>query len=104
MTEGPGSSIVVSFDSNVFSISAVKRAAYRLSAKFAVEIQVIDSNIDCRISLPPDIKDIDVEEVKRSFRVEVLDSDLREMISNETAAERTAILAYAFSATGIQKE
>ncbi len=43
-----------------------------------------------------------VDEFEAAFRNEVLDQDLRRTIARETASLRNAILAHAFSKTGIQ--
>ena len=86
----------VEFDPHAASVDAVQRAAYRLSDRMSVDIQVGDS-IACTVFVT-DADDADA--VLASFRNEVLDQVLRERIREETAAARNLILALAFSQTG----
>lgn len=56
------------------------------------------------VTLHP-LKQMDLTQLERlgnRFKTEVLDNDLREQIGEETAQIRTAVLAYAFSKTGLQ--
>lgn len=54
-------------------------------------------------SFPPEPKDEErIEGLVAAFRNEVLDQDLRSIIAKETEAIRNAVLAFAFSKTGLQ--
>ena len=54
------------------------------------------------LSFSPDVTQDEKAALQREFRNEVLDQDLREVIGAETAGVRNAVLAYAFSRTGLQ--
>lgn len=82
----------VTFDVRVFSLETIKRALYRYQDKCLFDIQ-LNSN-DIVISLESSINDI-----SNSIKREVLDQDLRDTISKETANIRQLILANAFSNT-----
>ena len=86
---------VITFDANVFSLETVKRALYRFTDKCSFDIQVKDNVITVQIQSKT--QDDWVARVKN----EVLDQDLRDTLSKETANIRTLILANAFSNTGL---
>jgi len=93
--------ISITFDSRVYSLIAVKKAAYRFLNKFAADIAINGDAIVCLLgfsdSSPEEVRPAIVDD----FRKEVLDQDLRERVKSETEAVRNLILAYAFSKTGI---
>lgn len=84
----------LSFDVRVFSLETVKRALYRYQDKCSFDIQLKDNNIV--VSFESTIDGMH-DRIKR----EVLDQDLRDTISKETANVRQLILANAFSNTGL---
>lgn len=88
------------FSNTVYSLGSIKKAAYRLSDRCSFEFDVRDGEIVCRLFLVD--RDSEIVTTENEFRNEVLDQDLRETIAQETAAVRNAILAYAFSRTGLQ--
>ena len=90
--------IEVAFSAAVFSLEVVKKAAYRLSGRAAIDIQLREGTIICLISSSGGAP----EELANELRVEVLDQDLRKLVAEETAPTRNAILAYALSKTGLQ--
>lgn len=83
-------------------MAAAKAAAYRLLGRATVTIQHVDDQILCAFEFPPGTSEVDAQAAVREFKDEVLDQDLRERISEETAPLRNAILAHAFSRTGLQ--
>lgn len=91
----------VIFDGNVFSLNAVKKAAYRHLRAFTTDISVIDKQIQCVLTFPIPIGEKDRVQIENEFKKEVLDQDLREQLHVETAAVRNVILAHAFSKTGL---
>lgn len=93
--------IIVSFVPNVFSIDAIKRAAYRLSDQLTIEIEPTASAITCR--LKPTSPKVSSAALEAAFRNEVLDQDLRIQIGKETEPVRNLILSLAFSKTGLQE-
>jgi His-Xaa-Ser system protein HxsD len=90
---------VVEFDASVYSVEAIKRAAYRMLNQFSADVSVRDGRVVCALSLPANCQPGPVID---EFRKEVLDQDLRERISKETAPLRNAILALAFSSSALQ--
>ena len=87
------SHVVINFDPEVFSIDAIKKAAYVLSSTASFDISV-EKNI-----LRVVAKSLDEHQrfnVER-FRREVLDQDLRLKVWQETSSIRDVILAQAFS-------
>ena len=86
---------VITFNADVFSLETIKRALYRFSDKCSFDIQVKDKVITVQIqSKSPD-------DWATRIKNEVLDQDLRDTLSKETANIRTLILANAFSNTGL---
>jgi His-Xaa-Ser system protein HxsD len=85
-----------------FSLEAVKKAAYRFSDVMSVDIRSSPDRIECIIHFDKHQSASEEQQVLAAFRNEVLDQDLRASISKETEPMRNAILAYAFSKTGLQ--
>ncbi len=83
------------FDVRVFSLDTIKRALYRFADKCSFDVQQKDSDIIVTIHSKVDI------DLSDRIRNEVLDQDLRDSLSKETANIRTLILANAFSNTGL---
>lgn len=98
------STATATFSASVYSLTAVKAAAYRIAASAAVRIECADDEIICALSFPKPLTSIEAADVVHQFTLEVLDQDLRESIAAETAPVRNAILAHAFSKTGLQGE
>lgn len=91
----------VIFDGTVFSLNAVKKAAYRHLRAFTTDISVINKQIQCVLTFPIPISEDGRVQIENEFKKEVLDYDLRERLHVETAAIRNVILAHAFSKTGL---
>lgn len=101
----PRSAIELTLSDKLYSLEAIKRAAYRLSDRALVDITPGDQVVRCVLTpRSPEADGADADELVELFKLEVLDQDLRESIGRETAAVRNAILAYAFSKTGLQGE
>jgi His-Xaa-Ser system protein HxsD len=92
----------ISFDLKVFTLDCVKRAAYRVTGNASVEIAVEDSFAKCVLHFSKPLSAELVARATESLRLEVLDQDLRHTIAAETASVRHAILALAFSRSGLQ--
>ncbi len=95
------SSADLNFDGKAFSLDTVKRALYRFTDLCSFDIQSIDEQIKVTLHLPVAANQVKVDDLCSRIRNEVLDQDLREAISKETAGIRTLILANAFSNTGL---
>lgn len=92
----------VRFASDVYSLDAIKKAAYRFGDRCAFDLRSEDGHYVAVLLFSDDLSDSDASALERDFRNEVLDYDLRESIATETAGVRNAVLAYAFSRTGLQ--
>lgn len=87
----------VAFDSTVFSLDSVKKAAYRLSDRFTVDIRPSGQELVCLLEFKAAATEEQQQAYIAEFRAEVLDQDLRRTIAEETEPMRNAILALAFS-------
>jgi His-Xaa-Ser system protein HxsD len=91
------------FPNSVYSLGTIKKAAYRFTDRCCFDFRVTEEGATLAIlSFSPDVTQDEKAALQREFRNEVLDQDLREVIGAETAAVRNAVLAYAFSQTGLQ--
>jgi His-Xaa-Ser system protein HxsD len=96
---------ILRFQSNVYDMDTIKKAAYRFTDVAAFDLLYEnDTSIICTISALKSDKKIVIADVMDAFKNEVLDQDLRKKISEETAPIRTVMLAYVFSRTGLQGE
>ena len=92
----------IRLSSEIFSWDVIKRAAYRLSGRCSFDFKSDGNEIICKLVFPrPQPPEI-VAATEVAFRNEILDQDLRARIAEETAPIRNALLAFAFSKTGIQ--
>ncbi len=97
-------SVAVEFAAEVYSINEIKKAAYRVSDRVAVDIVPSQRTIVCTLRFHKNLTQSEADAVANDFRVEVLDQDLRRIVARETEAVRNAILSYAFSKTGLQED
>lgn len=93
-------SIEVAFPLSVYSVEAVKRAAYAFMARAVCDIQATNSEMLCKLTVTSSSENI--ETLERDFKREVLDQDLRISIEQQTEPMRNAILGFTFSKTGLQ--
>lgn len=93
--------LTISFDERVFSLIAIKKAAYRYVYAFTTEISIADGQITCMLTFDSPTNEADELRLSADFKKEVLDQDLREKLQVETEAVRNVILAHAFSQTGL---
>ncbi len=94
----------VRFSTLLFDIATIKKAAYRMTALCAFEFAVEGEDIVCTLRPLSERAGPIAQEIVETFRTEVLDQDLRRIVGAETEPIRNAILAYAFSRTGLQKD
>jgi His-Xaa-Ser system protein HxsD len=95
-------SLTVTFSAQVYSVETIKKAAYRLSDLMSVDIRPSGDEIVCVVHFPSLQSEEDCQRGAAALRNEVLDQDLRSVVAKETEAVRNAVLAYAFSKTGLQ--
>jgi His-Xaa-Ser system protein HxsD len=96
------SSLRLRFDARVHSLTVIKKAAYRFLDRFTVAITRDGENWGCELSFLNAISAGEAQKLGQALQAEVLDQDLREIIAAETEAVRNAVLAVAFSRTGLQ--
>ncbi|WP_442786240.1 His-Xaa-Ser system protein HxsD [Methylobacter sp. YRD-M1] len=94
-------SVDLSFDNNVFSIDTIKRALYRFADRCSFDIQSLDQQTKVTLHITSSLSRPAIDDLCARIRNEVLDQDLRDTLSRETANIRTLILANAFSNTGL---
>lgn len=94
----------LTFDAKVYSLTAVKKAAYRHLDAFATHISVIGDDIRCELTFTPPVTTQEGERLANELRKEVLDQDLRQRLYEETEAVRNVILAHTFSKAGLFKK
>ena len=92
---------LVRFDNRVFSLPAVKKAAYKYINSFTADINLEENEIVCALTFTSPANEELSSRLIEDFKKEVLDQDLREQIKAETAPIRNLIFALAFSKTGI---
>lgn len=90
---------LLTFDSTVYRLSAVKKAAYKFGGHFHFLIEQQGSLI--KVQLKPKESYDSPDALAGEFCNEVLDQDLRETIAEETAGIRNLLLAQAFSKTSL---
>jgi His-Xaa-Ser system protein HxsD len=93
-------SVLVHFDSGTYSLTAIKKAAYKLGASAFFHITSKDGIIEVRIA-PKTPATLDFRQLVGEFSNEVLDQDLREHVSAQTTDIRNLIIAHAFSRTSL---
>lgn len=92
----------LSFSTSAYDLATIKRAAYKFTDRCSVEFEVTRDSVICSIFPKAPMTEETFTEFAAALRNEVLDQDLRRTIAEETASLRNAILAHAFSKTGIQ--
>lgn len=91
---------VLTFDTAVYRLTALKKAAYRLSGRCAVTIDLVGDRT-ATLSLHCPDSSADLQDLIREVHREVTDQELREVVLAETAGIRNLLLAQAFSATSL---
>ena len=95
--------VLLIFDATVYSADAIKKAAYRSIARFAVNIAQEGNEFKCSLTFKDSATEQQIKTYLNEFKKEVLDQDLRESIKKETEGVRNLILAHTFSKTGLIK-
>jgi His-Xaa-Ser system protein HxsD len=95
-THPPDSAHVVSVDLRLFSLTSVRKTAYRFTDRFGVDIG-LDGTERAVVRLTPKPDTPDAPTVADEFRNELLDQDLRERVYVETEPFRRVLLAHALS-------
>ena len=99
LTEITEEGLLIRFDSGVYRLSAIKKAAYKFADRFHVLIETTPGGVLARLRAKTGLAS--PEAIAGDFCNEVLDQDLREHVQEETAPIRDLLLAQAFSATSL---
>jgi His-Xaa-Ser system protein HxsD len=91
------------FSLKLFDIETIKKAAYRFTDRCGINFTRDSDDVVCTVRPFVQCDSIALNRLASDFRNEVLDQDLRKIVSDETSQVRNAILAYAFSRTGLQQ-
>ena len=94
------SEVILEFDTGVYRLAAVKKAAYKFGGRCHVQIEMPTEN-RAKVTLRPKRAEDDIRFIGGEFQNEVLDQDLREVVAEETLGVRNLLLAQAFSATSL---
>ena len=93
---------VLSIDTRLYSLEAVKKTAYKFAAVTSVILQPQkDQVVSVLFNFSGAHGQNDPERVISDFCTELLDQDLREIIKRETTPVRNLILAHAFSRSSL---
>ena len=95
----PRETQIIQFDSGVYRLDSVKRAAHKFLPQLCVLIAKHDAVIEVQIQ-PKECCELPAI-VIGDFCNEVLDQELREQIADETREIRNLLLAQAFSKTSL---
>jgi His-Xaa-Ser system protein HxsD len=91
------------FSSQIYSVETIKKAAYRFTDVLSIDIIPRIDQIECVLQFISGSKEEkQAQQIVAAFKNEVLDQDLRSIISKETETIRNAVLAFALSKTGLQ--
>jgi len=95
----------VKIDTSIYSLLAVKKAAYKFADRVSVVISPQNgSKIAVLFNCVGDQSAKDLQQIISDFCNELLDQDLREIIRQETNQVRNLILAHAFSRTSLVEQ
>ena len=92
--------LAIPLDTNVYRLTAIKKAAYKFGDRCGVRIDLEDGQ-KARIFFTFSAGSVDAEGLAHGFLNEVLDQELREVVAEETANIRDVLLAQAFSAANL---
>ena len=94
-----GSDNLIKIDTAIYSLTAIKKAAYKFADRASLILSNEPNNM---VVVAFDFKKgTDQDKCIFDFCNEILDQDLREIVSRETAPIRNIILAHAFSRTSL---
>ena len=95
----PDGTRLLTFDTSVYRLSAIKKAAYKFGGHFYALVEQHEHITEVR--LRPKESCASPDTLAGEFCNEVLDQELRETIAEETAGIRNLLLAQAFSKTSL---
>lgn len=90
--------VTTTIELRVYRLAAIKKAGYRLANRCTLELGAPgDEHVPATLRFRPGTSEETALEAVRAFFEELLDQELREQLSEETASLRTLILAHAYS-------
>jgi His-Xaa-Ser system protein HxsD len=95
----PDGTLLLTLDSKVYRLSAIKKATYKFGGLFHVLIEQHDHATEVRMK--PKESSAPIDKLVGEFCNEVLDQELRETVAEETAGILNLLLAQAFSKTSL---
>jgi His-Xaa-Ser system protein HxsD len=98
-TRLPDGTQLLTFDSKVYRLSAIKKATYKYGGLFHILIEQHDQATEVRMK--PKESCVPIDKLVGEFCNEVLDQELRETVAEETVGIRNLLLAQAFSKTSL---
>lgn len=100
VTNNSSRQAILTFDTSVYRLNAIKKAAYKFGGRCIVNITLTG---ECEASLVVECSNplIDLQDLIREIHCEVADQELREVVLAETVGVRNLLLAQAFSATSL---
>ena len=92
----------LSFSTQIYSIEAIKKTAYRFADRASIVINPIDPDgVSVSFTFVGRNAASEPDQVVADFCNELLDQDLRAIIKRESTPLRNLILAHAFSRTSL---
>jgi His-Xaa-Ser system protein HxsD len=89
-------------DLKVYNLEALKKTSYRFADRASIAIKNdTESSASIEFNFSSGTNDEMIQKVVSEFRSELLDQDLRQIISEETKGIRNLILAHAFSKSSL---
>lgn len=93
--------VLRNYDSQIYSVEAIQKAAYRCINQIAVELSADGNQVACRITPNIGVTDNAFSLAVEEFQKHVLDYQLRNKIKVESEPLRNLILGVAFSRTSL---
>jgi len=95
--------LCIRLDLNIYPIQAIKKTCYKFTTRFPTIIKEEDNrnSVTVALTLPQKVNKEEVNDISKQFLQELLDENLRDLISKETDALRNLIIAQAFSKTSL---
>ncbi|EMM7964698.1 TPA: His-Xaa-Ser system protein HxsD [Pseudomonas aeruginosa] len=87
----------LTFDSQLYGVDAIQKAAYRSMHAFTLDLKVEGGNMLCKLIGNITTEQDAFERAVEEFRKDVLDYQLRAQLHAETAPIRNLIMGLAFS-------
>ena len=91
--------IELSLDSSIYTLDAIKKCIYWYTDKFAVEIKQLDNQFIISLDPKNEEKNLDESEVIKKLKNDLIDFEVRNVVTKETKNIRDLLIAKAFATT-----